>query len=72
MRLVRKATCLSICYLSVTSDAGICQGVGRLRRFILPVVGAKYGDHVVVGADCLVEYPNLPASISQVDVDYIC
>ncbi|MFR6330308.1 MAG: citrate lyase subunit alpha [Eisenbergiella sp.] len=28
-------------------------------------------DHVVVVTDCLVEYPNLPASISQVDVDYV-
>ena len=26
---------------------------------------------VVVVTDCLVEYPNLPASISQVDVDYV-
>ncbi len=35
------------------------------------MVDAKYADHVVVVTDCLVEYPNLPASISQVDVDYV-
>lgn len=32
----------------------------------------KYADHVVVITDCLVPYPNCPASISQVDVDYVC
>lgn len=34
-------------------------------------VDAGYADHVVVVTDCLVDYPNLPASISQVDVDYV-
>ncbi len=36
------------------------------------MVDAKYADHVVVITDCLVPYPNCPASISQVDVDYVC
>ena len=34
-------------------------------------VDAQYADHVVVITDCLVPYPNVPASISQVDVDYV-
>lgn len=33
---------------------------------------AKYADHVVAITDTLVPYPNIPASISQVDVDYVC
>ncbi len=36
------------------------------------MVDARYADHVVVITDCLVPYPNCPASISQVDVDYVC
>lgn len=32
---------------------------------------AKYADKVVAITDCLVPSPNLPASISQVDVDYV-
>lgn len=34
-------------------------------------VDAQYADKVVVITDCLVPYPNLPASISQVNVDYV-
>lgn len=36
------------------------------------MVDAKYADHVVVITDCLVPFPNFPASISMVDVDYVC
>lgn len=36
------------------------------------MVDAKYADHVVVITDCLVPFPNYPASISMVDVDYVC
>lgn len=32
---------------------------------------AQYADKVVAVTDCLVPSPNLPASISQVDVDYV-
>lgn len=35
-------------------------------------VDAQYADHVVVITDCLVPFPNMPASISMVDVDYVC
>ncbi len=34
-------------------------------------VDARYADHVVVVTDCLVEFPNLPASIQGIDVDYV-
>ncbi len=35
-------------------------------------VDAKYADKVVAITDCLVPFPNVPASISMVDVDYVC
>ena len=36
------------------------------------MVDAKYADKVVVITDCLVPFPNVPASISMTDVDYVC
>lgn len=36
------------------------------------MVDAKYADKVVVITDCLVPFPNTPASISMTDVDYVC
>lgn len=36
------------------------------------MVDAKYADKVVVITDCLVPFPNAPASISMVDVDFVC
>lgn len=36
------------------------------------MVDAQYADNVVVITDCLVPFPNYPASISMVDVDYVC
>ncbi len=36
------------------------------------MVDAKYADKVVAITDCLVPFPNVPASISMVDVDYVC
>jgi citrate lyase subunit alpha/citrate CoA-transferase len=35
------------------------------------LMDAKYADKVVLVTDTLVDYPNVPASISQEDVDYI-
>lgn len=35
------------------------------------VVDAEYADKVVVITDCLVDFPNFPASIQAVDVDYV-
>ena len=36
------------------------------------MVDAQYADKVVAVTDCLVPFPNIPASISMVDVDYVC
>lgn len=35
-------------------------------------VDAQYADQVVVITDCLVPFPNFPASISMTNVDYVC
>ena len=35
------------------------------------MVDAKYADKVVVITDCLVPFPNFPASIQAIDVDYV-
>lgn len=35
------------------------------------MVDARYADKVVVVTDCLVDFPNLPASIQGIDVDYV-
>lgn len=35
------------------------------------MVDAQYADKVVVITDCLVDFPNFPPSIAQVDVDYV-
>lgn len=35
-------------------------------------VDAEYADKVVVITDCLVPFPNYPASISMINVDYVC
>ena len=36
------------------------------------MVDAEYADKVVAITDCLVPFPNIPASISMVNVDYVC
>ena len=33
---------------------------------------AQYADKVVAVTDCLVPFPNIPASISMINVDYVC
>lgn len=35
-------------------------------------VDARYADKVVVITDCLKPFPNLPASVSMTNVDYVC
>lgn len=35
-------------------------------------VDAQYADKVVAITDCLVNFPNVPASISMTNVDYVC
>ena len=36
------------------------------------MVDAQYADKVVAVTDCLVPFPNIPASISMTNVDYVC
>ena len=36
------------------------------------MVDAQYADKVVAITDCLVPFPNIPASISMTNVDYVC
>lgn len=36
------------------------------------MVDARYADKVVAITDTLVDFPNVPASISMIDVDYVC
>ena len=59
-----------------TSDeCGNARGVGGKSDcgvLSYSMVDAQYADRVVVITDCLVPFPNLPASISMVDVDYVC
>lgn len=58
-----------------SDDYGNARGIGGKSDcgvLSYSMVDAKYADHVVVITDCLVPYPNCPASISQVDVDYVC
>lgn len=59
-----------------TSDEyGNARGVGGKSDcgvLSYSMVDAQYADKVVVITDCLVPFPNMPASISMVDVDYVC
>ena len=36
------------------------------------MVDAQYADRVVAITDCLVPFPNIPASISMTQVDFVC
>lgn len=59
-----------------TSDEyGNARGVGGKSDcgvLSYSMVDAKYADKVVVITDCLKPFPNIPASISMTDVDYVC
>ena len=58
-----------------TSDcAGNCRGVGGKSdcgSMGYAMSDAKYADHVVVITDCLVDFPNVPASVEAIDVDAV-
>ena len=58
-----------------TSDCmGNCRGIGGKSdcgSMGYAMTDAKYADHVVVVTDCLVDYPNMPASIEAIDVDAV-
>ena len=58
-----------------TSDCmGNCRGVGGKSdcgSLGYAMTDAKYADHVVVVTDCLVPFPNFPASVEAIDVDVV-
>lgn len=58
-----------------TSDCvGNCRGIGgksNCGSMGYAMLDAKYADHVVVITDCLVDFPNMPASIEAIDVDSV-
>lgn len=58
-----------------TSDCvGNCRGIGGKSdcgSMGYAMTDAKYADHVVVITDCLVEFPNMPASVEAIDVDAV-
>lgn len=58
-----------------TSDCvGNCRGVGgksNCGSLGYAMTDAKYADHVVVVTDCLVDFPNFPASVEAIDVDAV-
>lgn len=58
-----------------TSDCvGNCRGIGgksNCGSLGYAMTDAKYADHVVVVTDCLVDFPNMPASVEAIDVDAV-
>ena len=58
-----------------TSDCvGNCRGIGgksNCGSLGYAMTDAKYADHVVVITDCLVDFPNFPASVEAIDVDAV-
>ncbi len=58
-----------------TSDCmGNCRGIGgksNCGSMGYAMTDARYADHVVVVTDCLVDFPNMPASIEAIDVDAV-
>lgn len=58
-----------------TSDCvGNCRGIGgksNCGSMGYAMTDAKYADHVIVVTDCLVDFPNMPASVEAIDVDAV-
>ena len=58
-----------------TSDnVGNCRGIGGKSdcgSLGYAMTDAKFADHVVVVTDCLVDFPNFPASVEAIDVDAV-
>lgn len=56
-------------------DMGNCRAIGGKSDcgvLSYSSIDAQYADKVVAVTDTLVAFPNIPASISMVDVDYVC
>lgn len=58
-----------------TSDCvGNCRGIGgksNCGSLGYAVTDSHYADHVVVVTDCLVDFPNFPATVEAIDVDAV-
>ena len=58
-----------------TADCvGNCRGIGgksNCGSLGYAMTDAKYADHVIVVTDCLVDFPNMPASVEAIDVDAV-
>jgi citrate lyase subunit alpha/citrate CoA-transferase len=52
-------------------NASGSRGVANCGSLGYAMVDALYADKVVIITDCLVDFPNTPASISQTNVDYV-
>mgnify|MGYP000476591808 CR=1 FL=1 len=70
-----RSTSTSLFVAAPTSDCvGNCRGVGGKSdcgSLGYAMTDAKYADHVVVVTDCLVDFPNFPASVEAIDVDAV-
>ncbi len=67
---------IDIAFLAApTSDCmGNCRGVGGKSdcgSMGYAMTDARYAGHVVVVTDCLVDFPNMPASVEAIDVDAV-
>lgn len=67
---------IDIAFLAApTADCmGNCRGIGgksNCGSLGYAMTDAKYADHVVVVTDCLVDFPNFPASVEAIDVDAV-
>lgn len=52
-------------------NASGSRGVANCGSLGYGIIDAMYADKVVIITDCLVDFPNVPASISQTYVDYV-
>ena len=58
----------------ISDCVGNCRGIGgksNCGSMGYAMTDAKYADHVVVVTDCLVDFPNMPASVEAIDVDAV-
>lgn len=68
---------IDIAFLAVASSdcCGNSSGIGGKNNcgsLGFAIHDTHFADHVVIVTDTIVEYPNLPSSISSIDVDCVC
>lgn len=68
---------IDIAFLAASSSDGCgnAKGVGGKNNcgsMGFAIHDAKYADHTVIITDTLVDFPNMPSSISSIDVDCVC